>query len=93
MTPTGDEETVVVRESLRRIQYYVDGELPPDLTGVAEEHFTSCAECEEEVRITTTVKELVRRSCPEPDEVAPSDLRDKVVARLQQVTVVRRPRG
>ncbi|MET0813453.1 MAG: zf-HC2 domain-containing protein [Microbacterium sp.] len=47
-----------------------------------KEHLASCADCQSEALVATTLTEVVARACKES---APEELRDQVLARLRSV--------
>ena len=66
---------------LQQIVYLLDNELDDATTMDVRAHLESCSPCLQKYDLQRTVKAVVARSCSEP---APSDLRAKVMVRLQQ---------
>ena len=52
-------------------------------------HLTHCTSCQDEERAARTLTEAVSRACRE--EVAPEDLRDRVLARLRELQAEHEP--
>jgi mycothiol system anti-sigma-R factor len=69
---------------LEQIVFFIDNELAEADCSAVREHLDTCNPCLEKYDLQRTVKSVVARSC---HEVAPSELRDKVMLRLQQVRV------
>ena len=67
---------------LEQIVYLIDNELDAADCAVVRAHIDSCSPCLEKYDLQRTVKAVVARSC---SEVAPTELRDRVLLRLQQV--------
>ena len=67
---------------LERIVYFLDNELDDADCSVVRAHLDTCNPCLEKYDLQRTMKALVARSCSEP---APSDLRQRVMVRLEQV--------
>jgi len=72
-------------EVLDRIYEYLDGELDRDRVHVIKEHLDECIPCLREFGLEEAVKALVKRSCGCDD--VPSDLRGKVMTRIEAVRV------
>ena len=69
---------------LEQIVYFIDNELDAADCAVVRAHLDSCNPCLEKYDLQRTMKAVIARSCT---EVAPTELRDKVMFRLQQVRV------
>ena len=69
---------------LEQIVFFIDNELAEADCSAVRAHLDSCNPCLEKYDLQRTMKAVVARSCA---EVAPSELRDKVMLRLQQVRV------
>jgi|tagenome__1003787_1003787.scaffolds.fasta_scaffold18939747_2 mycothiol system anti-sigma-R factor len=69
---------------LEQIVFFIDNELAEADCAAVRKHLDSCNPCLEKYDLQRTVKAVVARSCT---EVAPVDLRQKVMVRLQQVRV------
>lgn len=69
---------------LEQIVYFIDNELAEADCAAVREHLDSCNPCLERYDLQRTVKAVVARSCT---EIAPMDLRQRVMLRLQQVRV------
>jgi mycothiol system anti-sigma-R factor len=69
---------------LEQIVFFIDNELAEADCTAVRKHLDSCNPCLEKYDLQRTMKAVVARSCA---EVAPSDLRSKVMLRLQQVRV------
>lgn len=71
--------------ALQRVFLYLDGEIGEVDAVEARRHIDECITCLRAYGIEEEVKRLVRRSCCH--EPVPDGLRNKVMFRLQQVTV------
>jgi len=69
---------------LEQIVYFLDNELDEADCAVVRAHLDTCNPCLERYDLQRTVKALVARSC---SEAAPTELRAKILMRLQQVRV------
>lgn len=67
---------------LERIVYFLDNELDDADCSVVRAHLDSCNPCLAKYDLQRTMKALVARSC---SESAPTDLRQRVMVRLEQV--------
>ena len=72
-------------EVLQAVYAYIDGEMTAEDHHVIREHLDECSPCLRQYGIEQEVKALVARCCG--SEVAPAELRAKVVSRLAQVRV------
>jgi mycothiol system anti-sigma-R factor len=63
---------------------WLDGELTDDEVHRLLHHLEECPPCDALVRLEKVVKGLVHRACR---DAAPDDLRQRVVARIEHVTV------
>ena len=75
---------------LERIVYFLDNELDEADCSVVRLHLDTCNPCLERYDLQRTVKAIVARSC---SETAPSELRSRVMMRIQQVQVEIRSEG
>jgi mycothiol system anti-sigma-R factor len=69
---------------LEQIVYFIDNELDEADCSAVRAHLDSCNPCLAKYDLQRTVKQVVARSC---SEVAPGELRAKIMLRLQQVKV------
>jgi mycothiol system anti-sigma-R factor len=69
---------------LEQIVFFLDNELAEADCSAVRAHLDSCNPCLEKYDLQRTMKAVIARSCT---EVAPTELRDKVMLRLQQVRV------
>ncbi|GAA4679400.1 mycothiol system anti-sigma-R factor [Nocardioides nanhaiensis] len=67
---------------LERIVYFLDNELDDADCGAVRAHLDSCNPCLVKYDLQRTMKAIVARSC---SEAAPTDLRQRVMVRLEQV--------
>jgi mycothiol system anti-sigma-R factor len=67
-----------------RIVSFIDNELDQADCSAVREHLDSCNPCLERYDLQRTVKAVVARSC---SETAPSELRERVLLRLEQVRI------
>jgi mycothiol system anti-sigma-R factor len=70
-------------EVLERVYTYLDGELDQNGCAQVKEHLDECGPCLREYGLEEAVKRLVNKSCG--CDPVPDDLRDKVLARIQEV--------
>ncbi|GAA1791813.1 hypothetical protein GCM10009795_041870 [Nocardioides hankookensis] len=71
-------------EFLDRIVYFIDNELDEADCSAVRVHLDTCNPCLEKYDLQRTVKSVVARSCA---EVAPDDLRQRVLFRIREVQV------
>ncbi|MEP9383720.1 mycothiol system anti-sigma-R factor [Nocardioides sp. KR10-350] len=69
---------------LEQIVYLIDNELDEQDRAEVKHHLETCNPCLERYDLQRTVKAVIARSC---SEVAPGELRAKILMRLQQVRV------
>ncbi len=69
-------------EALDRLFEYIDNELPEDELIRIGEHLKSCPPCEAEHKINEKIKRMVHAT---GGEVAPDDLRGRVLATIREV--------
>ncbi len=69
---------------LEQIVFFIDNELAEADCSAVRVHLDTCNPCLEKYDLQRTIKAVVARSCT---EVAPTELRSKVMLRLQQVRV------
>ncbi len=71
-------------EYLERIVYFIDNELDDADCAAVQHHLNACNPCLVRYDLQRTVKTVVARSC---SEVAPSELRARVLLRIREVQV------
>ena len=69
---------------LEQIVYFIDNELDEADCTAVRAHLDSCNPCLAKYDLQRTVKQVVARSC---SEVAPGELRARIMLRLQEVRV------
>jgi mycothiol system anti-sigma-R factor len=69
---------------LDQIVYFIDNELDAADCSAVRMHLDSCNPCLEKYDLQRTVKSVVARSCA---EVAPEDLRQRVLFRIREVQI------
>ncbi len=69
---------------IEQIVYLIDNELSESDCAIVRAHIDTCNPCLEKYDLQRTVKAVVARSC---SESAPSELRERVKLRLQQVRI------
>ncbi|TMQ91385.1 mycothiol system anti-sigma-R factor [Actinomadura soli] len=79
----GNHHETPCDEVLARVYTYLDGELDQGGCGEVREHLDECGPCLREYGLEEAVKKLVNKSCG--CEPAPSDLRDKVLGRIEEI--------
>jgi mycothiol system anti-sigma-R factor len=68
-------------EALDRVFEYIDGEMgAPDLERIGQ-HLRECPPCEAEKKVNEKLKNMVKKCS---DDVAPEDLRAKVMATIKE---------
>jgi mycothiol system anti-sigma-R factor len=79
----GTPHEVDCSEIIERVYYYLDNEIDDSDRHRIREHLDECAPCLRQYGIEQEVKALVARCCGA--DVAPDDLRARVISKLQQV--------
>ena len=82
--PGQDPSLADCADYLERIVYFLDNELDEADCSAVRLHLDSCNPCLEKYDLQRTVKAVVARSC---SEVAPDELRQRVMLRIRQVQV------
>ena len=72
-------------EVLARVESYIDGELEGADYSQIRQHLDECGPCLREYGLEEVVKKLVHRHCG--SEQVPTELRSRVLTRIQQVRV------
>jgi mycothiol system anti-sigma-R factor len=72
-------------EVLARVASYIDGELEGADYSQIRQHLDECGPCLREYGLEEVVKKLVHKHCG--SDLVPSDLRSRVLTRIQQVRV------
>ena len=80
----GDPHETPCSEVLAAVYLYLDGEQDAQHHDKIRIHLDECAPCLRQYGLEQAVKALVARSCAEQ---APSDLRDRVLVKIQQVRI------
>ena len=81
---TGEPSPGDCADFLERIVYFIDNELDEADCSEVRVHLDSCNPCLEKYDLQRTVKTVVARSC---SEVAPDELRQRVLFRIREVQV------
>jgi mycothiol system anti-sigma-R factor len=81
----GDPHETPCSEVLENVYLYLDGEADEHTHGHVRIHLDECAPCLRQYGLEQAVKSLVARSCG--SDHAPTDLKDRVLLRIQQVRV------
>jgi mycothiol system anti-sigma-R factor len=68
---------------LDRVYWYLDGEVSEDDCDHIRQHLDECGPCLREYGLEDAVKRLVRKHCGR--DPAPTELRAKVLVRIQEV--------
>ena len=79
----GDPHETPCSEVLEQVYLYLDGEDDEHTHQHVRIHLDECAPCLRQYGLEQAVKSLVARCCG--GDPAPSDLRDRVLVRIQQV--------
>ena len=81
----GDPHEIDCTEVLLDVHRFLDGEIDEARTTRIRRHLDECSPCLRQFGIEREVKQLVARCCGA--ERAPDDLRGRIVAQLQRVTL------
>jgi mycothiol system anti-sigma-R factor len=81
----GRPHEVDCSEILQKVYVYLDGEVNPHDCAKIRQHLDECGPCLQRFGLEQAVKALVARSCGR--DPVPSDLRQKVMFRIQQARV------
>jgi len=81
----GDPHQTPCSEVLEAVYLYLDGEQDGTSRDHVRLHLDECSPCLRQYGLEQAVKALVARCCG--SDPAPSDLRDRVLLRIQQVRV------
>jgi mycothiol system anti-sigma-R factor len=84
MNDRQDPSAAECADYLEQIVFFIDNELAEADCAAVREHLDTCNPCLEKYDLQRTMKAVVARSC---SEVAPIDLRNKVMLRLQKMRV------
>lgn len=79
----GKPHDVPCSEVLARVYSYLDGEIEGTGLSQIREHLDECGPCLREYGLEEAVKRLVHKHCGH--DAAPSELRSKVLGRIQAV--------
>ncbi|MFT4263946.1 MAG: mycothiol system anti-sigma-R factor [Nocardioides sp.] len=79
-----EPSTAECADFLEQIVYFLDNELDDADCAAVRAHLDTCNPCLERYDLQRTVKAVVARSC---SEVAPAELRAKVLVRLTEVRI------
>ena len=82
--PGGEPSASDCADFLERIVYFIDNELDEADCSEVRLHLDSCNPCLEKYDLQRTVKTVVARSCT---EVAPDELRRRVLVQIREVQV------
>jgi len=81
---SGEVSPAECADFLEQIVYFIDNELDSADCAAVRAHLDTCNPCLEKYDLQRTVKQVVARSC---SEHAPTELRSKILLRLQQVKI------
>lgn len=81
----GNPHETPCSEVLARVEGYIDGELDGADHVQIRQHLDECGPCLREYGLEEVVKKLVHKHCG--SDLVPSDLRARVLSRIQQVRV------
>ncbi|NSC23794.1 mycothiol system anti-sigma-R factor [Streptomyces albus subsp. chlorinus] len=87
----GEPHETDCAEVLDHLYEYLDKEMPEGDCAKFEEHFDECSPCFEKYGIEREVKKLVKRCCGRDD--VPTDLRAKVMGRIEVIRQGQAPQG
>jgi mycothiol system anti-sigma-R factor len=83
MTSSAEQHEGDCAGVLAHIYEYIDHEMADQDCETVKQHLEECSPCLAEFGLDQVVKSLVQRSCG--CELAPADLRSKVLSRIRQV--------
>jgi anti-sigma factor (TIGR02949 family) len=72
-------------DALERVYLFLDGEIRESDAVEAKRHLVECTPCLREYGLEEEIKRLVHRSCR--SEEVPAGLRERVMVRIEQITV------
>jgi mycothiol system anti-sigma-R factor len=81
----GSPHEVDCTDVIEKVYLYLDGEIDDEARAQVRQHLDECAPCLRKFGLEQVVKALVARCCG--GDVAPDDLRARLIVRLQQVRV------
>jgi mycothiol system anti-sigma-R factor len=84
LSEAGEITATECADYLEQIVYFIDNELDAADCAAVRAHIDTCNPCLEKYDLQRTVKSVVARSCA---EVAPSELRERVLLRIRAVQV------
>jgi len=87
----GNHHDTECSEVLDHLYEYLDNEMGEGDCVKLREHFDECSPCLEKYGLEQAIKALVKRSCG--CDTAPSDLRGKVLARIEHIRAGRPVEG
>ncbi|MFI6443136.1 mycothiol system anti-sigma-R factor [Kitasatospora sp. NPDC050543] len=85
----GDPHDTDCGEVLDHLYEFLDNEMAEGDCAKLREHFEECSPCLEKYGLEQAIKALIKRSCGCDD--TPSDLRGKVLARIDSIRAGQRP--
>jgi mycothiol system anti-sigma-R factor len=81
----GNPHDIDCREVIEQVYLYLDGEMADDECAHIRQHLDECSPCLREFGVDQDIKALIARKCG--CDTAPSELRVRVLARLQSVRI------
>jgi mycothiol system anti-sigma-R factor len=81
----GNPHDIDCREVIEQVYLYLDGEMADDECAHIRQHLDECSPCLREYGVDQDIKALIARKCG--CDTAPSELRVRVLARLQSVRI------
>ena len=81
----GNPHDIDCREVIEAVYLYLDGEMADEDCHHIREHLDECSPCLRQYGVEQDIKTLVARKCG--CDVAPSDLKVRVLARLQTARI------
>jgi mycothiol system anti-sigma-R factor len=85
MMDCGDSSELNCADALERVYLFLDGEIRATDAVQAKRHLDECRPCLREYGLEEEIKRLVHRSCR--NEQVPSGLRERVMVRIEEITV------
>jgi mycothiol system anti-sigma-R factor len=81
----GNPHDIDCREVIEQVYLYLDGEMADDECAHIRQHLDECSPCLREYGVDQDIKALIARKCG--CDTAPSELKVRVLARLQSVRI------
>ena len=81
----GNPHDIDCRQVIEQVYLYLDGEMADEECADIRQHLDECSPCLREYGVDQDIKTLIARKCG--CDMAPSELKVRVLARLQSVRI------